>query len=385
MKNVLFIESGVFGGGSFVSLQKHLFALDRSKINPVVVFFNDTEHIQKIKALGIPTFLVQDSVFTGKGKIAAKTINAFFMKGYLPFLNGFFLKKIHKQSIKEMKKIIKTNRIDFVHLNTEIFRDRVGLLAAQELKIPIVSQLRSKYDPSKIGGLSSYINFANQHVKNYVCVSEDTKKFWIDHFKIHQNTHVIYDYFEGSFNLEISKKQLSTPIKIICPANLIPVKGHPFLIKSLAPLIQKNKVQLLLAGKGETTYTEELHKLCSELGISDNVQFLGYRNDILSLMTNSDVIVLLSKREGMPNVIIEAMGIGSIVVATNVGGIPEIIKNNENGFLVEYNDEINFREIVQKIIENAPDLARIRTNAKATIKHQFSIEQYQSKIKSLYE
>lgn len=385
MKNVLFIESGVFGGGSFVSLLKHLHALDRKKVKPFVVFFNTTEHIQKIEALGISTFLVKDLLFTGRGYKIAKTINAFFMKGYLPFLNGFFLKKIHKQSINQIKNIITSNQIDFVHLNTEIFRDRVGLFAAQELRIPVVSQLRSKYDASRIGKLSSYIDFANQSVKKYVCVSEDTKKFWVDHFKIHSNIDVIYDYFETTPKLEVINYQFSNPVKILCPANLIPVKGHSFLIKSIATLIKENKITLILAGRGEETYTESLKTLCSDLGISDGVQFLGFRKDIINLMSSSDIIILSSEREGMPNAIIEAMGIGRIVIGTNVGGIPEIIKNGENGFLVSYNDESKLRNTVEDIILKNTNTEMIGNNAKSTIKQYFSREQYQSKIQNLYE
>lgn len=385
MKNVLFIESGVYGGGSFVSLVKHLKALDRTKINPVVVFFNDSEHRANIQSLGIKTVLVQDDLFTGKGKKSAKILNALFIKGFLPFWNGFFLKKIHHHSISDVKKIIRDHSIDYVHLNTEIFRDRVGLLAASEQNIPVISHLRSKYDTSKIGKLSTYVLFSNYYIKKYICVSEETKAFWTKVFKIHNDSEVIYDYFEMEDKFEKTSKAFSNPVQLLCPANLIPVKGHPFLINSLAPLLLVNKVSLILAGKGEDTYTYELKNLCKELNIEKNVQFLGFRSDMSDLMKSSDIVILASKREGMPNALIEAMGLGSIVIATNVGGIPEIINDKENGFLVDYNDEQALRDVIQEIMDNRYNLIEIRKNAMQKVTDHFSLNQYQQKIKSLYE
>ena len=385
MKNVLFIESGVYGGGSFVSLVKHLNALDRDKINPVVVFFNDSPQREKIQSMGIKTYLVKDPLFSKNGTQFAKYVNAFFMKGILPFWDGFFLKMIHNTSVKEIQKLIKENAVDRVHLNTEIFRDRVGLIAAAELGIPVISHLRSKYDPSKIGKLKSYIRYANAHVSQYIGVSEETKKFWSETYGIHQQVEVLYDYFEPYPEEENIVHSHSIPLKILCPANLVPVKGHPFLIRGLQPFLFQKKLELFLAGKGEEEYERELKELCQKLEVVDEVHFLGFRKDIQSLMKEADVIMLASEREGMPNVIIEAMGIGSLVVATAVGGIPEIIQHGKNGFLINDQNEIELQEIIQNIIEKNVNEKEIRQNAKQTVAEKFSKSQYQLKIKSLYE
>jgi glycosyltransferase EpsD len=82
------------------------------------------------------------------------------------------------------------------------------------------------------------------------------------------------------------------------------------------------------------------------------VDFLGYRNDICRLLQISDLFVSCSRREGLPVSIIEAMAVGLPIIATDIRGNRDLIKNGSNGFLVSYNDPILLSEKMEKIIDS---------------------------------
>ena len=81
MKRVLFIESGKFGGGSFVSLKKHIQALDLTRITQVVIFFNQNDLISEFRAKGIKVHLLSDPVFTNMGSFCIYLLMLFLWKG----------------------------------------------------------------------------------------------------------------------------------------------------------------------------------------------------------------------------------------------------------------------------------------------------------------
>jgi colanic acid/amylovoran biosynthesis glycosyltransferase len=96
--------------------------------------------------------------------------------------------------------------------------------------------------------------------------------------------------------------------------------------------------------------------------------------------------LLFSKREGLPNVIIEAMGVGSVIITTNVGGIPEIINDNKNGFLIPYGDVQIATNTINAVLQMSNSNSKLlRKNASDTVGGKFSKEHYSSIITKLYE
>ncbi|MEM8643242.1 MAG: glycosyltransferase, partial [Cyanobacteria bacterium P01_G01_bin.54] len=116
---------------------------------------------------------------------------------------------------------------------------------------------------------------------------------------------------------------------------LEPSKDYPNLLNALSRLTVE-KVHLVIAGDG--TLRESLQQLAKDLEVSDQVSFLGWRRDIPDLLTLADALVLSSAWEGMPNVLMEALSLARPVVATNVGGVPEVVQDWDSGFLVPPGD-----------------------------------------------
>ena len=180
-----------------------------------------------------------------------------------------------------------------------------------------------------------------------ISVSEFTKKQIVETYGInHEKINVIYNGIEldeqtfTEEDFEELKKQFSIPQKpIILFVGRVDDhrKGLDILLKSFKNVLDKIDCALLVVGKGNQT---EARTLATSLGILDNVFFIGFVDEITlkKCYQLCDVYVVPSRLEGFGLTILEAMAVGKLVVATNVGAIPEIMKDKENGFLVEPND-----------------------------------------------
>lgn len=388
MKNVLFIESGVFGGGSFTSLLKHIAVLNRKKIKPVVVFFNENQFIHLLEEKNIKVYVVNDYVFSVKYADPFFTFfNKLFMKGYWRFSVIRFLNIIHRKAVQQIERICLEEKIDCIHLNTELFRDRVGLLAGSKLKLPIYSQLRSKYQDKKIYFNPDYISFANKNVTHFLAVSEDTQNFWTQEVGADASKFIVLDdYVTSHDEINHFRKIPSQKINFLCIANMLPVKNHSFLFDSLKNILIETDSKLYLLGTGNEQFVTQLKNKAQELGISQHVEFLGYQSNIKDFIFDSDVVLLFSKSEGLPNVVLEAMNLGAIVIATNVGGIPEIIKDKENGYIVTLNNHNASEKVIQSVLDSPSEVqSRIRKKAKETIEEKYSEAVYRKKTDRLYE
>ncbi|KWU54356.1 glycosyl transferase [Bacillus mycoides] len=160
-------------------------------------------------------------------------------------------------------------------------------------------------------------------------------------------------------------------------------KNQNFLIHVLAQL--KNEMphaKLLLAGEGPLM--EECKKIATQLGVTNMVHFLGYRNDIASLLQMSDLAVASSYREGLPVNIMEAMACGLPVVATDNRGHRELIINNKNGWIVDRDDIKAMADRIKGISINPKVLAQTGRYGCTSIKNQYSVNEVLKEKQEIY-
>ena len=138
---------------------------------------------------------------------------------------------------------------------------------------------------------------------------------------------------------------------LIHVASMVPEKNHHGLLRIFKMVIAKMvDVQLLVIGKGKLE--AELKHYAHQLGIENQVHFLGSRTDVMEIMKFSKALLLPSKIEGLPGVILEAMYAHCPVVAYRVGGIGEVIDHNQTGLLTTKDDEESFAELVTTLLTN---------------------------------
>jgi len=138
-------------------------------------------------------------------------------------------------------------------------------------------------------------------------------------------------------------------------ARLVLVKNHDMLLRAAGLLKEEgHRFKVLVAGDGARR--EALETLAGELGLGDHLSFLGTRSDAAELMGAVDATVLTSHTESLSNAIIESLLIGRPVLATEVGGNPELVQDGENGFLIPANDHQTLAERMRRFILD-PSLA----------------------------
>ncbi|HDK26093.1 MAG TPA: glycosyltransferase family 1 protein [Candidatus Atribacteria bacterium] len=171
---------------------------------------------------------------------------------------------------------------------------------------------------------------------------------------------------------------------VLFVGRLVHQKGIRFLLEAVSILQNKYKKYVKVAIVGGGPLEKELKKMCEKLKINDRVEFLGFQRDIDRIMKSSKVFVLPSIWEGFGIVLIEAMKNRLPIVATNVGGIPEIITDGNEGILTpKANSEI-LAKSVNKVLEDEKFRSKLIQNAYRKVQKKYSIERYTINLLNLY-
>lgn len=210
-------------------------------------------------------------------------------------------------------------------------------------------------------GLNKKHNFLRKimssFIQRYVCVSDDLHQWLIKTVGISSKKTLL---IQNGINTEKYNipKVTSSQLRFTIVARITPVKDHLNLLKAFVllknTLAHHHMPQLFIVGDGEQR--TQLESYCQTQGL-DTVSFLGAREDIDRILSQTDVFVLSSLAEGIPMTILEAMSARTPVVSTRVGGIPEVIEDAKEGFLVEKsNPEALSKGLLNYI--NEPELIR---------------------------
>lgn len=283
---------------------------------------------------------------------------------------------------------IKKNRFDIVHTHTSK-AGILGRLAAKLAGIRIIFHTPHGsifhpiyYGPKAITMLSKVENFVASFTDKIVTCSENERKDFLEHKIGTEDKYLtIYygikqDNYLKTYNGPLKRKELNitegAPL-IGNIARLVPEKGHQFCLEAFKMVLSKfSKTMLAIVGDGILKRDIELK--INELGLSKNVIMLGHRNDVAQILTSLDISLHTSIWEGTPIAIIEAMLMGKAIIATKVGGIPELIEDGVTGILVHpYDTEALSKAIIMLI--NDKDLAkRLGGAARCYAKEKFALE-----------
>ncbi|MFQ5813182.1 MAG: glycosyltransferase family 4 protein [Anaerolineae bacterium] len=160
-------------------------------------------------------------------------------------------------------------------------------------------------------------------------------------------------------------------------------KGHHYFLESANRILEVlPETRFLVVGDGPLR--EDLEGLSLSLGIAQAVRFLGYRQDIATLMSMSDVIAMPSLKEGLPYVLLEALALARPVVGTKVGGIPEVIKHGETGFLVPPKDSKGLAEAIIQVLRNPEEAASLGERGRELVSREFNVETMVQKVAAVY-
>jgi glycosyltransferase involved in cell wall biosynthesis len=202
--------------------------------------------------------------------------------------------------------------------------------------------------------------------------------------------------------VDIAKLEVSSPVVelrerfglsqashvIVAVGNIRRVKGFDTLLHTAALVCREfPKAMFAIGGAFETAepgYVAQLENLIKELNISKNVKFLGAVEPVAPLLKASDIFCLLSRTEGLPNALLEAMACGIPCVATRVGGNEEVIEDGSNGFLVASGDYRAAAAQICALLRNRSLAVRTGSQARESIHQNFSAQVVTSQLVQVY-
>lgn len=259
--------------------------------------------------------------------------------------------------IKRMRwfrELVKREKPDLILSFLEPFNIRV-LLCTLGLGVKtIVAERNDPHGVNKYWVMEQFEKLVYRLADRILVQTETIKKFFDGALK--ERTHIIYN--PVNLQKEMVGKALKTPKKkrIVSVARLMPQKNHDILIKAFA-IFSKNHPDYTLTIYGNGPLGEDLKQLADSLGVGEKVSIPGASKNVHADILNAEMMCLVSQREGMSNSMIEAMCLGLPCICTKVSGAIDLIKDGENGLLVDIGDIDGLVERMNFVADN-PEHAR---------------------------
>jgi|GEM_PF-340246 len=372
-------------GGAEVAVLTFLRNIDGSRFDVTVILPSLGTFSKALEASSIPVSIIHLPMRL----VRLKRGKAF--QSLLLLLASFFSLQFF---ILNLCIYLKKNRFQLVLTNT-IKSHLYGSVAARLCSIPLVWRFHDILSPSDFSPLliKCIALFGRLFPKKILAVSKVTRDHLaqngIDRGKIDVIFNSVdHERFEtkGDFKTLRDEYQLGNGAKLVgCIGRIIPQKGQKVLLSAVPGILQRYpEAFFLIVGDvflKEEAYKEELLEIMKKNGIEKNTKLTGFRTDIWNVIRALDLVIFPSiAPEAFPLSVLEAMSLGKAVIASNIGGVQEIIEDGVNGFLVEPNQP---DQITQKILYlfNDPQIYdRIGQRAKESVDLKFSLSNYVSTL-----
>jgi len=293
--------------------------------------------------------------------------------------------KFNLMGVIELIKLIKERKYDIIHVHlfpADVFAAIASLFLPRNIKW-IFSEHGAHNRRRTLKIFKILDNFTYSRYSKIVCVSKQVELVllnWIPSNK--GKTKVIPNA------VPIPKFLNPCPVKtydILFVGRLTKQKSVEILLKAIKILKNKYSKNLKIAIVGDGELKENLNNLTVELGVNREVEFLGVRKDVKELMVSSKIFVLPSRWEGFGLVIIEAMSNMLPVIASNVGGIPELIEDGKDGILVPPENPKALARAINNLLENEELREKLSKAAYKKVRERYSIDTYSVHMLDFYK
>jgi glycosyltransferase involved in cell wall biosynthesis len=276
--------------------------------------------------------------------------------------------------------------VDLVHAH-EFTMNVYGGVAAALARVPAIGTVHGRGYYSTAGRRIAALKFAARLGTVLVAVSSDIKRFLETELGL-EGVRLIPNGIDvdrpASGDRARGRAALALPpaVPVIgAVGNLYPIKGHRTLIQALSSL--SVPVHVVIAGRGEEEAA--LRRDAAALGLADRVHLLGFRDDVPDLLAAFDIYALPSFSEGQSLALIEAMAAGRPIVATAVGGNPELLGAGEPaGLLVPPGDPAALAEALARLLARPAEAERLGAAARARARAEFSLAVMLGRYRALY-
>ncbi|TWF42446.1 glycosyltransferase involved in cell wall biosynthesis [Chitinophaga polysaccharea] len=358
------IRQGKIGGGESHVLDL-VATLDRDLFEPVVLSFTEGPMITALKQMNVPAYVI--------GSEKAFDIGVW----------------------RRVKSFIQQQQIDVVHVHGTRANSNV-LWAARSLGLPVVYTIHGWSFHEGLHPLTKRLRiaaekFITRKTQVNICVSESNRQTGIKAFKRFAGVVIRNGVSLRKFNPEGTYPDLRAEYGIpaekllICfIARMTYQKDPVTMIRGFAAALQQvPQLQLLMIGDGELMPAAV--SAAREAGVEQQVIFAGYRQDIPAVLYAADIYCLPSLWEGFPIGVLEAMAMGKAVIASDVDGTKEAVKDGENGLLIPAENVPALADAIVKVATDERLRYQLQQNAKIEIATHFNVAGMTEKIAAVYQ
>ena len=382
------------GGRKKVAIVQFSSNLDGSSISGLML-------ADGLKEKGYDTYVL----FAHEGPIIAKYEEAGHTVAIVPHKNWLRARKVfrflrivysQRKAASSFNKVFTDIKPEVVYVNTAA--SYAGVFAASSSKIPVIWHIRELFNDA--GGEMKVPSVLKKWAQNHIARQSDklitnSKTAAVNMLGRNYEQAVIVPNAVDNFFFEDRREKHellakwglpSDRIYVGVPGTLRPLKGHPFFFDALAILKNRYpKIMAVVSGEGKIEYKLYLEKYVKTLGLEQNVKFLGYIDDMSGFYRLCSLVCIPSKSESFGRTVIEAFATKIPVVASAVGGILEIIKDNETGLLVSYNDAQQLANRVIEILEDEGIRYKLSQNARKVAEEKYRAASYKARLSSIVD
>jgi PAS domain S-box-containing protein len=392
---ILYLDHTARLSGGEIALVRLLGSVDRSKIHPIVLLAEQGPLVDRLVASGIETHVLPLSArvkdvrkdtlgFGSVGKIWSALSVLVYAGRVALFARQHQIRVIHTNSLK-----------------ADLYGGVAGLLA----RVPVVWHVRDHIAPSYLPMpvvrafrllarlLPSYVITNSESTREQLYLPESRLSRVVPSGLDFRNSVVHDGLVSDEYNYVPSStptEDLSPTLKIGIVGRLASWKGQHIFLEAAERLTahgyQAHYVIIGAALFGEDAYEAELRRTADTETLRGSVTFLGFQKDVASLLRGLDILVHASTSpEPFGQVVIEGMAEGLPVVATNGGGVREIITHGENGLLVPMGESVPLADALEHLISDPADARRMGQAAYHHVRRHFTSEQSARRVEKVYQ
>ena len=282
-----------------------------------------------------------------------------------------------------LSKIVRDEKIDIIHTHHRMAAFYARLI---QLSNHSIGHLYTAHNV--FYGRKQLMRFALKFAR-IVAVGDGVQKNLIEEYKIESDKiatvrNTIKNERTHMVNNLLQKFTENGNVLIGNIGRLVSIKGIDIFIQAFAEVAKRiHNVIAVVIGDGEQR--EELEMLTQNLGVKEHVVFLGFQKNVLDIINQLDLIVLSSRREGLPLTPIEVISQGKTVIASNISGNNEVIKDGFNGLLFEKDNISELTEKIALLIENNGYRRQLEQNAKSTYDRLYDYNNFIQSYVELYK
>ncbi len=293
--------------------------------------------------------------------------------------------------VAKMATFVRQRRVDIMHAHEFAMNTYASIVSACT-GVPLVATVHGKNYYTERWRRRAAYRFVARHAV-MVAVSEDIRTFLQSAAGVDPGRIVVIQNGidcarfrpDPTRRLDARSELGLSPTQVVLGAIGMhyPVKGHRYLVRAME-LVRRHHPDTVLLLAGDGPVRVELERDVARSSLEGNVRFLGFYEDVERLLQALDVFVLPSLSEGLPLALLEAMACGKPVVATAVGGVPEVVSHGATGLLVPPADPEALAASILLLVQDAALSARLGPSARADVERRFGLARMVQRYETLY-